>query len=105
MGNLRFVFESYNLCLTAKTNASGSRFSYEKCSSNDQQGFTAKANGTLTLTNTDLCLAAMNMSPNGNQNEAGTGREVRATHKVRGLTLRPCSDGAPELIRWITIPE
>ena len=104
-GKFRFVFQTYDLCLTAANSAVRSRFSYETCDVDERQGFTAKEDGTIVLRGTELCLVALNMAPGGSQDEAGTGRQVQATHMVRGLTLRPCGSGAQELAKWVAIDE
>lgn len=104
-GKFRFVYQSYDLCLTAADRVARSRFRYEECNADALQGFGARQDGTIVLKGSNLCLAALNMEAGGSQQETGTGRMVQATHMVRGLTLRRCGSGAPELERWVAIVE
>ena len=104
-GWIRFVFQSHDLCLTANDAVEGTRFRFSACGDSARQAFDATAEGTLVLRGTDLCLVVANMTDGGSQDEAGLGRQVRATHMVRGLRLRPCGQGAPEMARWIPIVE
>jgi hypothetical protein len=99
-GLLRFVFEEHDLCLTAVERREGSRFSYLPCTAPDRQAFDVDENGSFSLRDSELCLVVANMEDGGSQNEIGTGREVRATHRVRGLRLRQCEKGSLEMARW-----
>ncbi|MEO1057283.1 MAG: ricin-type beta-trefoil lectin domain protein [Actinomycetota bacterium] len=102
-GALRFLWEDYDLCLTADAVAAGSGFSYQPCDGGESQAFDATADGVFQLRGTDLCLAALNMDTGTADGDAGTGRDVAPGDRVRTLQLQPCATTTAALQQWVPI--
>lgn len=104
-GAFRFVWEVYDVCLTATDAVAGSGLSYLPCDGGSQQAFDSAADGTFTLRGSDLCLSARNMDDAGSQDEVGIGRNVAPGDWVRGLQLRPCAEALDALTQWEPIAD
>ena len=72
--------------------ADGSSLYVRPCSESPLQRFTHGVDGTLSVENGGLCLAAA-----GGSGEPAGGR----SHLRRDLVLRPCSEVQPALSRWL----
>lgn len=104
-GAIHFLYESYDLCLTAGNVSSGADFSYEDCRGIETQAFDANADGTLELRGTNLCLTVINMEPGGSQDELGVGRNVAPGDWVRTLQLQDCESTIDAFKEWRPIDD
>ena len=104
-GAFRFVWEDYDVCLTATEAVAGSGLSYLPCDGGPRQAFDSATDGTFSLRGSELCLSALNMDDTGSQDEVGVGRNVAPGDWVRGLQLRPCAEALDALTQWEPIAD
>ena len=95
-GNLSMP--AYNLCMKAEGAETQAPLHLQECSDSAMQQFAFDANGALSLSGTDLCVA---VSPEDGEPTGGP------SHVRRDLLLLHCADANPALSRWLfpgTIP-
>ena len=97
-GQLRWVHEEHDLCLTARESRKGARFSFEECSSAMRQRFNLSDTGALQLEATSLCIAVeIPIGGRGYVAEPGHEKFGRGrsfpqdpSARIRFLELQPC---------------
>ena len=89
-GNLSMP--AYSLCMEAERAEPQAQLHLQECSDSAMQQFTFDADGALTLSGTDLCVA---VSPEDGEPTGGP------SHVRRDLMLLDCADANPALSRWL----
>ena len=89
-GNLSMP--AYNLCVEAEGAEPQAQLHLQECSGSAMQQFNFDADGALTLSGTDLCVA---VSPEDGEPTGGP------SHVRRDLLLLHCADATPALSRWV----
>ena len=89
-GNLSMP--AYNRCMEAEGAEPQAQLHLQECSDAAMQQFAFDADGALTLSGTDLCVA---VSPEDGEPTGGP------SHVRRDLLLLDCADANPALSRWV----
>ena len=89
-GNLSMP--AYNRCMEAEGAEPQAQLHLQECSDAAMQQFDFDADGALTLSGTDLCVA---VSPEDGEPTGGP------SHVRRDLLLLDCADANPALSRWV----
>lgn len=109
-GKFRFIFEKYDLCLTADAPHADTRLKFESCDKPKLQGFDITKRGELKFRGTNLCLFVEETGPYSNKgwkDPFGRGRPVSAgdSHLARFLELHECGTRDPGMSRWRALVE
>ncbi|HHX8684494.1 RICIN domain-containing protein [Vibrio diabolicus] len=102
-GQIRWVFQTHDLCLTANKLEKSARFKFSPCDEPRLQRFDVTDLGELKIRGGDLCLFVEGTGPyNDFKDPFGGGRPVHApsSHLARFLELYPCGSGVPDMSRW-----
>ena len=83
---------AYNLCMEAEGAEPQAQLHLQECSDSAMQQFAFDADGALSLSGTDLCVA---VSPEDGEPTGGP------SHVRRDLMLLDCADANPALSRWL----
>ena len=89
-GNLSMP--AYNRCMEAEGTEPQAQLHLQECSDSAMQQFDFDADGALTLSGTDLCVA---VSPEDGEPTGGP------SHVRRDLMLLDCAEANPALSRWV----
>ena len=89
-GNLSMP--AYNRCMEASGTDATAQLYLQECSDSAMQQFAFDADGALSLSGTDLCVA---VSPEDGEPTGGP------SHLRRDLLLLDCADANPALSRWV----
>ena len=89
-GNL--AMPAYSLCMEAEGAEPQAQLHLQECSDSPMQQFNFDADGALTLSGTDLCVA---VSPEDGEPTGGP------SHVRRDLLLLDCAEANPALSRWV----
>ena len=89
-GNLSMP--AYNRCMEAEGAEPQAQLHLQECSDSAMQQFAFDADGALTLSGTDLCVA---VSPEDGEPTGGP------SHVRRDLLLLHCAEATPALSRWV----
>ena len=104
-GQMHFLFEEFDFCLTANAAEAGSGFSFEACGEAANQGFDVTASGLIMLRDSNLCLVVRNMAQGDSQSEIGAGRVIAPGDLMRTLELDVCGTVIPAFETWEAIDE